>query len=117
MAVLLVTAQPAGRGWHAEGLSNDWRGCEELVAAPGSGKYLVLHSFSISSNVATNVTLGAGETAEAVTTVLVGPIYLAINSAVQHVFRTPIKLAANTALVADAADSGLVSIVVEGETV
>jgi hypothetical protein len=113
MAITLVSNGVLKSGFSVNGNSADLSGCETLVAAV-AGKSICLERLAISFGAAINVTIGAGETTGAVTTVLVGPIYGAENSTVELVFERPIKLAAATALTADASGAGNVTIVADG---
>lgn len=114
MAITLVSAQRYRVGFIANGASADLSGCEELVAAPGTGKNIYIESISISSNSAINITIGAGETTGAVTTVLMGPIYFAANSNFERSFKKPLMVAINTSLTVDASGAGNATIIVEG---
>lgn len=112
-AVTLVTNNVGTYGFVANANSADYTGCEELVAAV-SGKSIYVERVVITSDTATNFTIGAGETGGAVTTVVIGPVYLAANTSISFVFSRPIKLAANTALVVDAAGAGNATVIVQG---
>lgn len=116
MAITTADSQPLRSGWIANGNTADLSGAETLRAAPGAGNELVLEKIVISSGAAITVTIGAGETGGAVTTVIYGPVHMAANS--QHTvnFERGVVLAANTALVADASGAGNVTILAEGYT-
>lgn len=113
MAITLVSNGVSTSGFSVNGNSADLSGCETLVAAV-TGKSIYIDRLAISFGAAISVTIGAGETTGAVTTVLAGPIYGAANSTVELNFKRPIKLAAATALTADASGAGNVTIVAEG---
>jgi hypothetical protein len=113
MAITLVTNDVDPWGFVANGNSADLSGCETLVSGV-TGKRIHVERLVISFGAAINVTIGAGETGGAVTTVLIGPIYGAANSTVNIVFTRPIALAASTALTADASGGGEVTIIVQG---
>lgn len=113
MAITLVSNTVDRHGFCVNGNSADLSGCEELVAGV-SGKSIYIERVIVSFGAGLNLTLGAGETGGAVTTVLVGPIYGAANATVELNFTCPIKLAAATALVADASGAGNVTIIAEG---
>lgn len=113
MAITLVSNNVFKSGFSVNGNSADLSGCEELVAAV-TGESIFLNSVSVSFGAAINVTIGAGETTGAVTTVLIGPIYGAANSTVTFKFDRPIELAAATALTVDASGAGNVTVIAEG---
>jgi hypothetical protein len=113
MAITLVTNDVDRCGFFSNGNSADLSGCETLVAAV-AGKSIYVERVAVSFGAAISVTLGAGETTGAVTTVLVGPLYGAANTTVELVFTRPIKLAAATALVADSSGAGNVTITCQG---
>lgn len=115
MAVTLTTLQPSEAGFLYNAYSADWSGCEEIAAAV-SGQSHYLYSVAISSTAAITVTIGAGETAGAVTATIIGPIHMAANSSFVWVFREPVKVAASTAIVADASGAGACTIIIEGQT-
>ena len=114
MAITLVSNSVGKAGFSVNGNSADLSGCESLVAAV-TGKSIYLEKVAISFGAEITVTIGAGETTGAVTTVLVGPIYGAANTSIELDFsHRPIKLAAATALVADSSGAGNVTIVAQG---
>lgn len=93
-------------------------GTEELVAAPGAGKYLCLTHLTV--NVAANltVTIGSGENAGAVEAVLIGPIYMLAGATLQWDFRNGgVVLPANKSLTVDSSGAGGVTVFAEGETI
>lgn len=101
-------------GFTVNATSEDLSGCEELIAAV-SGKRIKVRQVAINSGSAITVTIGAGETAGAVTSPIIGPVSMAANSTFGPVvFNPPIELAAATALVADASGAGNVCIVAQG---
>lgn len=113
MAITLVTNNVGKVGFVANGYSADFSGCEQLVAAV-AGKSIHIEKITVSSGAAITVTIGAGETTGAVTTVVVGPLHMAVNSSIPLEFSRPIKLAAATALVVDASGSGAATVIVQG---
>lgn len=117
MATVVTSSQSFPTGFSISLNSDDLRGCEELVAAPGAGKAIEVDTVTISAGAAMDVTLGAGESSGAVETVLIGPIYLAANSTVAVPLQKPIRLATNKAITADASAAGNVSIVAQGRIV
>ena len=114
LAAVTLTNNNVDRvGFVVNANSADLSGCETLKAAV-TGKSIYIERIYIISGTAINYTLGAGETASAVTTVIVGPIYCAADSNTPLVFTRAIKLAAATALTADASGAGAVTIIVQG---
>ena len=113
MAITLVSNTVERHGFLVNGTTADLSGCELLVAAV-TGKSIVLERVAVSFGAAITVTIGAGETGGAVTTVLVGPIFGAANTTVELVFTRPIVLAAATALTADASAAGNVTVIAQG---
>lgn len=117
MATTVVSNQSYPTGFSVSLNSDDLRGCEELVAAPGAGKAIEVDTVTISVGAAMDATLGAGESSSAVETVLIGPIYLAANSTVAVPLAKPIRLAMNKSLTADASAAGNVTVHVTGRVV
>jgi hypothetical protein len=113
MAITLVTNDVDRVGFVCNGNSADLSGCETLVAAV-AGKSIYLERIAVSFGAAISVTIGAGETTGAVTTVLVGPLYGAANTTVELTFTRPIKVTAATALVADSSGAGNITVLVQG---
>ena len=113
MAITLISNNVETHGFLVNGNSANLSDCEELVAAT-AGKSIYVERLAISFGAAITVTLGAGETAGSVTTVLVGPLYGAANSTIELTFTRPIKLAVNTALVVDGSGAGNVTITCQG---
>lgn len=118
MAITVNALTRSGVWWGLNATSADLSGCEELKAAPSGGQSLYIEHVFISTVSAITVTIGAGETAGAVTATLLGPFSFAATAGgpVDLYFRDPIKITAKTALVADASGAGAVTIVVEGFT-
>jgi hypothetical protein len=115
LAITVTTNQVYTAGFCVSGTTTDLSGCETLLAAPGAGLSIYLEQVTISNlTTANQITIGAAETAGAVTTVLLGPIVIAANTAMRIPLVRPIKLAADTALVADATGTTAVTIVAEG---
>jgi len=116
MAITVTESQPGEFGFILNGVSADASGCEELKAAPGAGKNIIVDTISISTGAAIDVTIGAGETTGAVTTVLVGPVTMAQDQTVQFDFRGRggMILTANTSLTVDASGAGAVCVVATG---
>ena len=117
-AATAATSTVSSFGWVVNATNADWSGTEAIKAAPATtGQSHYINSIVLNSASAINFTIGAGETASAVTTVIVGPIYMAANTTLpQIVFHKPIKLAADTALVMDASGAGNATVIVEGYT-
>lgn len=116
MAYTATALQPAGSGFAVNAVTDDASGCEELVAAPGSGKKLVLRQVIISCVAAITITIGAGETGGAVTSPILGPVTFAATSPVAIFnFIRGIVLVANTALTVDASGAGAFTCFVIGD--
>lgn len=118
MAITATSLQPVSSGWTVNASSADASGCEEIKAAPGADLCLCVRQLEVSCVAAITVTVGAGETAGAVTTVVVGPLNFAATSGspVSVVFNPAIKLAANTSLTVDASGAGAVQVLAQGYT-
>lgn len=116
MAITLTTDQPYPGGFTVVGNSSDLTGCEELLAAPGEGKsiYLASVTATTSSGLQRAVTIGAGASAGAVETVIVGPLYLLSGSPGRVSFPRPVQLPANKSLTVDASNAASITVVVEG---
>ena len=117
MAITKNNLTPAGSGFSVNASSSDASGCEELKAAPGTGKSIYLTQIQISCVSAITVTVGMGENAGAVTTILLGPFNFTATSGspVNLAFRDRgVKLTANTSLTIDASGAGAVQIFAEG---
>jgi hypothetical protein len=117
MAITLATLETATRGFARNGVSADFSGTEELVAAV-AGKSHYLTQLEISCVAAITVTIGEGETGGAVTTVLFGPFNFAAGSGspISLQFNPAIKLTAATSLTIDASGAGAVQVFVQGYT-
>ena len=123
MAITAVSLGVVGHGWAVNATSANMSGCEEILAAPAAGSIVVeqIHISTVVKDL--TVTIGAGATAGAVTTVVLGPI--AFNAEVTAAgysnlahyaitFTRPIKLAATTALTIDASAAGVVQVFASG---
>jgi len=118
VAITATAQTPYKYGWTVNATSADASGCEEIVAAPGAGKYLALDSVTICGNGASVVsfTIGAGDGgAGAVETALLGPV--PIQDFAEFRFVRPIRLPANKPLTIDASGAGAVCVCVEGRTI
>jgi len=116
MAVTNTAINSETAGWKVNSVSADYSGCEELKAAVASNNHYIDHiTVSTGSNI--NVTIGAGETGGAVTATILGPLYFPANGGTyKHTFKPAIKVAANTAITADASGAGATTIFIEGRT-
>ncbi len=117
MAITLTESQADPVGWISNGNSADASGAEVLKAAPGAGVQLLVDKLVISSGAAITVTVGSGESASAVETVIWGPVHMAANSQVIWKPERAAQLAANKALVIDASGAGDVTVIAEGRSV
>jgi hypothetical protein len=111
MAVTTQASTPARRGAITNSSSADLRSAEVIRAAPGAGLSVYLRHITISVDTAMAVTIGAGKTGSAVTTVIAGPFHVAASSTINVPFPEPVKLAANTELVADSDTAGNFTVV------
>ncbi len=102
--------------WSLSATSANASGCEELKATPGAGKYLVIREVTICCGSAINVTVGAGESGDAVETVLVGPAFFLADGTTVFTWKPkiPVVLPADKSLTVDASDAGTVTVIVEG---
>lgn len=117
MAITMNTLTPATRGFANNAISADMSSGEELVAAV-TGKSHYLTQLEISCVAAITVTIGEGETGDAVTTVLLGPFNFAAGSGspISLQLNPAIKLTAATSLSIDASGAGAVQVFVQGYT-
>jgi len=115
MAITVVESTVGGNGFALNGTSADLSGCEALKAAPGASRYIYIESIVISCAADATISIGAGETTGALTTVIIGPITFkaAGGNNLTLDLKRPIKLAANTALCVDG-DAGVAAIFIEG---
>jgi hypothetical protein len=116
MAITVTTPSPGKSGFIINGVSANASGCEELKAGV-SGKSIIVDHLTINNGAtAQTITIGEGETGGAVTGALIGPINMAANSSLQFNFGGVggMSLAAASALVVDAGDTGAVCIFAVG---
>jgi hypothetical protein len=119
MAVTVTSPSSALRGWVHNATSADASGCEEIKAAGGAGTEHVIEKVMIASDSAISVTLGAGETAGAVTTALIGPVTFAAGQTIVWDFTQRaggILVGSNTAITFDASGAGNVTVFIQGTT-
>lgn len=119
MAITVTTPAvgPGSQGgsFIINGVTADASGCEELNAAPGSGKAIYIKHLTINNGAnAISITVGEGETTGAVTAALIGAIAFAANTSLQWDFCPAMKLTDNTALTVDASGAGAICVFVEG---
>lgn len=113
MAATLTTTNAGRGGTQANMNSADLSGTEIIRAAPTDGRSIYVRSLTISNLAIQTVTIGAGESAGAVTAVLFGPLYMAANSSISIPISKHIKLPADTALVADSSGTTGVTIIAD----
>lgn len=115
MAISKQDNPVARSGFSINATSADASGAEELLAAV-AGKSIYLTQLSITCVSAITVTVGEGETASAVTTVLYGPVPFAATAPgqVKELFNSPIKLTLATSLVVDASGAGSIHVYAQG---
>ncbi len=107
MAISVTTPACGKFGFILNATSADASGCEELKAAPGAGTSIIVDHLTINNGAnAISITIGEGDTGGAVTTALLGPIAMAVNSSLQWNFRHGMALTAATSLTVDASGAG-----------
>jgi len=99
MAFISTALQPGTYGF-TQLITGDVSACEEILAAPGAGKFIVLETLAIYCLTTKVVTVGAGETDGAVSSPILGPLQTD-STMIQLIFPRGIRLAANTALTID----------------
>ena len=117
MAIDVTSPQAAKSGFIVNATSADAQGTEEILAAPASGVSIVIEYLVISSDSAIGITIGAGETAGAVTTALIGPVTFAAGQTIPWPFtgRTQgLVVPAATSLTVDADGAGNICVWVQG---
>ena len=118
MAITLNTLTPGTFGFCANGYSADASGCEELVAAPGAGKYIVLIFAMVNVGANLTVTIGSGEDSGAVEAAVLGPISMLAGATLLWDFRNGgIVLPANKSLTVDTSGAGAVTCFVQGRVI
>ncbi len=117
MAFTLTTQNVTPFGWVAN-IQGDLSGTEAIRAADSDAtKSHFIESITMNAVTAQTVTIGAGETASAVTAPIIGPVsFTTSGGQFNHTFTRPIKLAANTAITIDSSAVGVVCAVVTGYT-
>jgi hypothetical protein len=117
MAITANAMQCAGRGFAVNAISADASGGEEIHAA-ATGKSHYITQIEISCVSAITVTIGEGESGDAVETVLFGPFYFAATSGspVSIQLNPPVKLTAAKSISLDASGAGNVQVFVQGYT-
>jgi hypothetical protein len=117
MAISVTNPTPAGFGWIFNATSADASGCETLKAAV-DGKSILVDHLTISTGAAITVTIGAGASAGAVETALIGPLAMAANSSMQWDFSAwpcfGMRLAADKALTIDTSGAGAICVFARG---
>jgi len=115
MAIAITTPTPGKFGWIINATSADASGCEELKAAPAAGLSIIVDHLTINNGAgAQDITIGAGETAGAVTTALVGPVAMAANTSLQWDFPSGMVLTAATSLTVDSSSNTALCIFARG---
>lgn len=115
MAITVTNPQPGRAGFILNATSADASGCEELKAAPAAGTSIIVDHLTINNGPnAISITIGEGETAGAVTTALIGPIAMAVNTSIQFDFPFGMVVAAATSLTVDASGAGAICIFAHG---
>ena len=107
----------AGNGFILNAVSADASGCEELKAAPATGLSIFVDHLTVNNGAtAQSITIGEGETTNAVTTALIGPIAMAANTSIQFDFMSKggMKLTAATSLTVDSSSTGAICVFANG---
>jgi len=119
VAITKNSLTPTTSGWAVNATTADASSGEELVAAPGAGKYLVVNSITVISDANITVTIGSGESGDNVEATLFGPIPFGTNGGVcPAVFFNPgVRLPANKSLSVDASGAGNVCVIAQGVTI
>ncbi len=102
--------------WQINATSADATGCETILAAPGTGKALVITRLVVYIGDAITVTVGSGKSGAAVEADFIGPLGGAAGTYILDVRERPIILTANKALTVDASGAGSICVYAEGYT-
>ena len=118
MGIGITALSPKDKGFiinaNSAGL-NGFKNTESILAAQGAGTNIYITQVSISSVTAQTVTIGSGETGDAVTTPLIGPITFTTSGKQYHKkFLVPLKVDTNTALTVDSFDEEYVNVFIAG---
>jgi hypothetical protein len=116
MAIDVQTPTPGKFGFILNATSADASGCEELKAAPAAGTSIYIDHLTINNGAGVqSITIGEGETGGAVTTALIGPVAMAVNTSLQFDFlRGGMVLTAATSLTVDSSSNTALSVFVQG---
>ncbi|HUV58951.1 MAG TPA: hypothetical protein VMW09_02445 [Desulfatiglandales bacterium] len=119
MGIAITTPAVGKFGFILNATSADVSGCEELKAAPAAGTSIVIDHLTINNGAgAQSITIGEGKTGAGVTTALIGPIAMAINTSIQWNFlRGGMVLTAATSLTVDSDSNTAVCVFVQGRIV
>ena len=116
-AVTKNSLTPSTFGFAVNATSSDASECEELLAAvSGKAHYLTQAAISCGSDI--TVTIGAGEDANNVKTVLLGPVVFkaAGSNFASWTFEPALKIADANSITFDAGGAGNIQIFIEGYT-
>jgi hypothetical protein len=117
MAIALNVSQVATSGFSVVGTSADASLCEELVAAPGVGKFIILQHLTIANGAAgtQSITIGAGEAANDCEAIILGPFSMLASTQLQFTFfNGGISLPANKSLTVDSDDTHALTVFAQG---
>jgi len=117
MAITLNSNQVATAGFAVTGTSADASLCEILVTAPDPGESIILQHLMISNGTGgtQSITIGAGEAANDVEAVILGPFSMLASTQLQFTFfNGGIVLPAAKALTVDSDDTHALTIFVQG---
>ena len=112
---MAITLSSSGckQGFIVNSFSADASGCEEIVAAV-AGKKIKLTSIACNTGATITATIGAGETAGAVTKQLIGPCSFTAHKTCNLSFNPRLELPVNTSLVIDTSGAGDVCVLAQG---
>ena len=116
MAITVDTLQLDPDGWAVNAHTDDGSGSEEIQAAPGAGKNILLKEINITTGGADVVFLDSYESAGATAKRILGPLHIAAGT-LSYVdkFISPIRITANENLEINTSGSTAVNIYASGE--
>jgi hypothetical protein len=123
MGITLNSNQVATAGFAVVGYSANASACEEIVPAPGTGKFIILQHVTISNGPdgVQSITIGAGEAANDCEAIILGPFSMGVSTQIQFNFYDAygaygggICLPVNKSLTVDSDDTHGLTIFVQG---
>lgn len=112
MAIAMVSANPRWAGWIVTGTSADVSGCEQILAAPGVGKSIVVNYLLVNVSAAISISIGEGEGVPGtLDSVFIGPLPFANPETKEwHFGNGGLLLTSNTLFGIDASGAGAIVI-------